>query len=1095
MLKREPFLEEGDLIDIEPAFITTTYHRVDNVAEWDEDISEGNIPPDTGFGNSNFPLFEQGAGLYNSGNSWIIMGAYKSEEDDDENKVPVAGGDWTLDMDEDNGDDPEETHSFLSFRQFQSNLFRENSSQTTHNDLKNLLKTEGTFDDYHMLVGSEVIKIRDHFVDDNYYPKLAMFKLLRGQGGTTAYGHVPGETVKLYAPDVSPEDIVAKEDATLLARTDLIDRNVFNPIYMLFELTAHAPSDKRDSRWQVMQINNLDCYDINNNRKSTTFQFDQMYSYETFGNESGGGIDDSALKITDMQVTVNTNTSTPNDWTVNSSKDDRNTYKQFFNFIKPPFTFDPTLTDKTILLNVSPKNALDNEDEASLANNMTGSFPDYFPKQHIGVVNINTDELESDVYLDEYRDNQNERIQSIGSAPALISFDFEIVDIEDTSMESLLPTSSTPIADIYYYFVIDWDDRDDEIKTLEDWEENRPTNLRELFELQEDNLYKLVRHNQERLDAVTHRIQVSERLTNNYTSPGIKTIKTIIFSYNENSKQIGRWKLLTSRFYLDIPSNQYPDFEQVGGADYTTIPWPYTTPVIAGISNESRYKKSVQETLSSGNIGNTDIIDETFLINDLENDELGESINQMDLEQVRYFNKSYDMNKLLNIVFNEEFVGEPIYLTTDAHLRTLTGYYGGGIVEGDIPMNSAELSWTDNAPQGEFTESDIEQWNAYGRPDIANFITEVVAGTVDFNPTITDEDGNQTFDFDGEGGGIDEGGIDGSEPHFQGGHGGSGGGIDDPGGDPDFPPNLPQFDFRGPNINGQYQSGDELEILWYQIEDYTLYEDIPSYGDSYYQDLASESENPDAYFPSRWQKISIYLDKKVGSNYVEDRYVGTVGSLGSNATLKWEEYGDVQNPYEKRFVYTIPSIDEETTTDRYRVRLVAFHGNDEREVSMTGGDIQITFTQTPIGGCMDPNAENYNPSATFDDGTCSYAPIIVRPKEDFANPVFQTLTTDVPNFYTDTDFWDGGINKFPMESSVGQIFISDNQNVDLKQSCKLELNGGELTTNSIYDSSGNSNKGLLIGDYRIKKDRKGEPMRRDSFIKFPKKTSNENGAL
>jgi hypothetical protein len=334
MLKREPFLEEGDLIDIEPAFITTTYHRVDNVAEWDEDISEGNIPPDTGFGNSNFPSFEQGAGLYNSGNSWIIMGAYKSEEDDDENKVPVAGGDWTLDMDEDNGDDPEETHSFLSFRQFQSNLFRENSSQTTHNDLKNLLKTEGTFDDYHMLVGSEVIKIRDHFVDDNYYPKLAMFKLLRGQGGTTAYGHVPGETVKLYAPDVSPEDIVAKEDATLLARTDLIDRNVFNPIYMLFELTAHAPSDKRDSRWQVMQINNLDCYDINNNRKSTTFQFDQMYSYETFGNESGGGIDDSALKITDMQVTVNTNTSTPNDWTVNSSKDDRNTYKQFFNFIK-----------------------------------------------------------------------------------------------------------------------------------------------------------------------------------------------------------------------------------------------------------------------------------------------------------------------------------------------------------------------------------------------------------------------------------------------------------------------------------------------------------------------------------------------------------------------------------------------------------------------------------------------------------------------------------------------------------------------------------------------------------------------------------------
>jgi len=82
-----------------------------------------------------------------------------------------------------------------------------------------------------------------------------------------------------------------------------------------------------------------------------------------------------------------------------------------------------------------------------------------------------------------------------------------------------------------------------------------------------------------------------------------------------------------------------------------------------------------------------------------------------------------------------------------------------------------------------------------------------------------------------------------------------------------------------------------------------------------------------------------------------------------------------------------------------------------------------------------------------------------------------------------------------MESSVGQIFISDNQDMDLKQSCKLELNTGETLDKSILDTSGNSNKGLLIGDYKIKKNRKGEPMRRDSFIKVPKKTNNRNGAL
>ena len=95
------------------------------------------------------------------------------------------------------------------------------------------------------------------------------------------------------------------------------------------------------------------------------------------------------------------------------------------------------------------------------------------------------------------------------------------------------------------------------------------------------------------------------------------------------------------------------------------------------------------------------------------------------------------------------------------------------------------------------------------------------------------------------------------------------------------------------------------------------------------------------------------------------------------------------------------------------------------------------------------------------------------------------------------NYWNGSSEErtFSEESSVGQIFITENQDNDLKQSCKLELNLGELIGKSITDSSGNSNKGLLIGDYKVKKIRKGEPMRRDSFIKVPKKTGNKDGAL
>jgi hypothetical protein len=58
----------------------------------------------------------------------------------------------------------------------------------------------------------------------------------------------------------------------------------------------------------------------------------------------------------------------------------------------------------------------------------------------------------------------------------------------------------------------------------------------------------------------------------------------------------------------------------------------------------------------------------------------------------------------------------------------------------------------------------------------------------------------------------------------------------------------------------------------------------------------------------------------------------------------------------------------------------------------------------------------------------------------------------------------------------------------------LELNTGNLIGKSIYDSSGKLNQGFLIGDYKIKKTSKNTPMRRDSFIKVPKKDT-KKGAL
>jgi hypothetical protein len=171
--------------------------------------------------------------------------------------------------------------------------------------------------------------------------------------------------------------------------------------------------------------------------------------------------------------------------------------------------------------------------------------------------------------------------------------------------------------------------------------------------------------------------EIGTPLTHTYSTPGIKNIKSIFFTHTEiphhlpdggtrGDEQVIRWKFVESKIFLDIPVSQYPDFTELGFDDYVTIPAPYVTPIIGGTDPKSKYKKSVYNTLISGNIGDQDVIDETFLINDLNNDTTGQSIRSFDLQQVRYFNRGgIDMNKLLGI--QQSFTVN----TDDAYLSTL----------------------------------------------------------------------------------------------------------------------------------------------------------------------------------------------------------------------------------------------------------------------------------------------------------------------------------------------------------------------------------------------------------------------------------------
>ena len=206
----------------------------------------------------------------------------------------------------------------------------------------------------------------------------------------------------------------------------------------------------------------------------------------------------------------------------------------------------------------------------------------------------------------------------------------------------------------YFFLVIDWDDKDDKYKTIGNVMDDWPRTMSQLNKKQNENLYKLS--------------NINNQLNNNYTTSGAKIIKSIVFNtsrYESIADENGnftlkapdynnieplRWKLVTTKIFLDIPISEYPDFSEVGGTDYTTIPWPYTTPIIGGVDKQSEYYKSIDDVLGGGKISFGDVIDESFLLEAKQNDELGKNIQKIDLEQIRFFNTgSYDLNTLLNI--------------------------------------------------------------------------------------------------------------------------------------------------------------------------------------------------------------------------------------------------------------------------------------------------------------------------------------------------------------------------------------------------------------------------------------------------------------
>lgn len=661
-----------------------------------------------------------------------------------------------------------------------------------------------------------------------------------GDNENRVYGEFNGDN--LSPPEAfninSCFDPPVEEDAASLfgddSFTDLFTFNLTRQkVFIVVQMQGNAKAwyDKNDMRRKAFQIFSFDPGNLFNQQGGKVESLD--FSYANSVTYTGHGVARDAtplIKGAEKEA-----------WKCTSLKLEISTEKEI---IRPsvPTSIEPyvDLVKPDIEMN------LNNFDESFLTQKPNQAiwnlYTDYYgPDESVVIDNFEPVAITKITSLDDF-DLQAYQSSNLDrqfcSAPGEISLDFYISDYKNTNyvLDGGPQSGTNGLYQInqydYKFYVIDWDDVDDDYKETEDFINDIPSDIYELYKKRENDLYKFS--------------DIGAPLYHSYSRPGIKTIKAVLFTHTLEGKiQVVRWKFIKVRIFLDIPVSQYPEFAEYGGESYKTIPWPITTPIIGGTDLSSNYQISINETLSSGKIGDTDIIDELFLVDAQDNDELGKSISEFDLEQVRYFNTGvYDMNRLLEL----DITSLPNDISPE-YLETLPfpEYYEEFDINGDESLDGL----------------DAVNWISAGRPDIADYLTnEIIVGTV---------------------------------------------------------------------VPLGIENGINPELI---------------------------------------REPSAFINQ------------ATYGHLYWNS-----DYWD----------------------------------------------------------CRDWNNER--------------------------------------------------IHCFPEESSVGQIFISDNLDIELIQDCKIELNCADMDRNVIHDSNGKGNQGILIGDYKIKKRQKGKPMRRDSFIKVPKKANNTDGAL
>lgn len=238
----------------------------------------------------------------------------------------------------------------------------------------------------------------------------------------------------------------------------------------------------------------------------------------------------------------------------------------------------------------------------------------------------------------------------------------------------------------YKFVVLDWDA--DDSTTIEESIARYPTDYTDI--IQSQYLYDTMYFE----DVFDPKTGLYKYIEHQYIEPGIKNVHALVFSYighntwnNEYDQdnidyiQALNWRSIQMKIVVEQDLGVIQDFTDLGGNDFSFIPWPETTAIIGGLSSTSQYVNSVKSINQMNQFDTTERRDKSLTkaayqnLSDGNYDELGDNLPNSDLSQIRFFTQPFDMNKLLMLNQNDVLPSTSEYNPYDS-FSWEGGYWG-----------------------------------------------------------------------------------------------------------------------------------------------------------------------------------------------------------------------------------------------------------------------------------------------------------------------------------------------------------------------------------------------------------------------------------